>query len=301
VAQRLLSNHDHSEGAFHAMSCSRVLLRVLGDFRRAMDLSLVLDQEGIRHDLRSVGPEQWALSVDEADAARAEAAVTSFERDNPPAPPRRVFEKPLESSAVACGLVFFLSLLALHVWTGPDSSASSWFARGSADASAILHGEWWRTVTALTLHGDAGHAVGNAVLGGLLLALLSRALGAGVASAVLLLSGALGTLAAAALVRRDFVSIGASTAVFGALGALSALRQHRRRAWIPLGAGLALLAFLGTGKRADLAGHLCGFAAGVLLGALVSVLPPLRSRAAQAVLAIAAALVPVAAWIAAFR
>jgi len=283
------------------MCSNRVLLRVVKDFRRAMDLSLVLDQEGISHDLRSAGPEQWALSIDEADAVRAEAAVASFERENPLPPPRRIVEKPIPSSAVACGLVFFLSLLAMHVWTGPDSSASIWFTRGSADARAILQGDWWRTVTALTLHGDAGHAVGNAVLGGLLLTLLARALGAGVGSAVLLLSGALGTLAAAALVRRDFVSIGASTAVFGALGALSALPQHRRRAWIPLGAGLALLAFLGTGKRADLAGHSCGFAAGVALGSLVSLLPPLRSRAAQATLALAAALVPAIAWVAAFR
>src|SRR5438034_425376 len=85
-------------------------------------------------------------------------------------------------------------------------------------------------------------------------------------------------LPAAWLVRRDFVSIGASTAVFGALGALAAFPQHRRRAWVPLGAGLALLAFLGTSKRADLAGHLCGFVAGLLLGAVASRLPPLRSR-----------------------
>jgi membrane associated rhomboid family serine protease len=265
-----------------------------------MDLSLVLDQEGIPHELRSVAPDRWLLTVnDDADGARAEAALASFERDNPLSP-RRIPEKAVPSSAVACGLVFFLSLLAMHVWTGPDSSASVWFTRGSADASAILQGEWWRTVTALTLHGDAGHAVGNAVLGGLLIVLLARALGPGVGSAVLLLSGALGTLAAAALVRRDFVSIGASTAVFGALGALSALPQHRRRAWIPLGAGIALLAFLGTGKRADFAGHLCGFAAGVALGSLVSVLPPLRSRAAQGALVIAAALAPVVAWVAAF-
>ena len=278
-----------------------MVLRQVRDFRRAMDLSLVLDQEGIPHELRSLGPERWSVEVDQADAARAEAAVASFERENPLAPRRRVPEMAVPSSAVACGLVFFLSLLAMHVWTGPDSSGSVWFTRGSADARAILQGEWWRTVTALTLHGDAGHAVGNAVLGGLLLALLARALGPGVGSAVLLLSGALGTLAAAALVRRDFVSIGASTAVFGALGALSALPQHRRRAWIPLGAGVALLAFLGTGKRADFAGHLCGFAAGVALGFLVSLLPPLRSRFAQAALAIAAALAPVLAWVAAFR
>ena len=277
-----------------------MLLRLVRDFRRAMDLSLVLDQEGIPHELRGAGEEQWALRIDDVDAPRAEAALAAFERENPLQRPRP--ERPtVPASAVACGLVFFLSLLALHVWTGPDSAGSPWFARGSADARAILAGEWWRTVTALTLHGDAGHAVGNAVLGGLLLTLLSRALGPGVACLLLLLAGAGGTLAAASLVRRDFVSIGASTAVFGALGALAAMPQLRRRAWMPLGAGLALLAFLGTSKRADLAGHLCGFAAGVVLGATVSRLPALRSPAAQGALAVVAAAIPAVAWLAAFR
>ena len=77
-------------------------------------------------------------------------------------------------------------------------------------------------MTALTLHADAGHAVGNAVLGGLLLALLARALGPGMAAILLIVAGASGTFLAAELVRREFISVGASTAVFGALGSLPA-------------------------------------------------------------------------------
>src|SRR5207245_504611 len=84
-------------------------------------------------------------------------------------------------------------VLAFHVWTGPESSTSPWFSRGSADAAAIVRGEWWRTVTALTLHADAGHAVGNAVLGGLLLALLAHALGPGLAAILMVLAGSAGT------------------------------------------------------------------------------------------------------------
>jgi rhomboid protease GluP len=277
-----------------------VLLRVSSDFRRAMDLSLVLDQEGIAHELRRVGYEHWALQIEDQDAGRAEVAVAAFERENP-LEVRRPEPVGSTAGAVTCGLVFFLALLTMYVWTGPDSAGSSWFARGSADAAAILRGEWWRAVTALTLHGDAGHAAGNAVLGGLLLALLARSIGPGMASALVLLSGVAGTLAAAGLLRQNFVSIGASTAAFGALGSLAALPRHGRRTWIPLGGGLALLAFLGTSKRADLAGHLCGFVCGVLAGAAVSLLPPLRNRAAQALLAVAAGWVPVAAWLAAFR
>jgi rhomboid protease GluP len=277
-----------------------VLLRLSNDFRRAMDLSLVLEQEGIPHELRRVDDAHWALEISDNDAARAEAAIVAFERENPPPVRRRAVAYPI-TGAVACGVAFSLGLLAMYLRTGPESARSPWFERGSADAAAILRGEWWRSVTALTLHADAPHVAGNAVLGGLLLALLARSIGPGMASSVLLLSGAAGTFAAAALTRHDFVSIGASTAVFGALGTLAALPRDSRRVWMPVVGGMALLALLGTAKRADVAGHLCGFVSGVLAGAAVSVLPPLQNRAAQACLAVAAACVPVAAWVAAFR
>src|SRR2546426_2327649 len=156
-----------------------MLLRLVPEFRRAMDLSLVLDAEGIPHELKSVAPEQWALLVEDAHAERAQAALAAFERENPPR--RRASPEPL-ASGISAGLVFGLSLLALHIWTGPQAADSAWFARGSADAQKILAGEWWRAVTALTLHADAAHAAGNAVLGGVLLAVLSRKIGAGVAS-----------------------------------------------------------------------------------------------------------------------
>ena len=277
-----------------------MLLLLSIDFRRAMDLSLVLEQEGIPHELRRVEDARWAFQIDEADAAQAQAAIAAFERENPlpVRPPEQVH--PL-TGAVATGVAFSLAVLAMYLRTGPEVAGSPWFERGSADAAAILRGEWWRTVTALTLHADAGHVAGNAVLGGLLLALLARSVGPGMASALMLLSGAAGTLAAAGLVRHDFVSIGASTAVFGALGTLAALPRHSRRVWMPVIGGLALLAFLGTSKRADVAGHLCGFVSGVLVGVAVSLLPPLRNRAAQAGLAVVTGCVPVFAWLTAFR
>jgi rhomboid protease GluP len=277
-----------------------VLLPVSSDFRRAMDLSLVLEQEGIPHELRRVEDAQWALEIDDTNATRAQAAIAAFEKENPPEVRRPEVVHPT-TGAVAAGGAFSLAVLAMYFRTGPESARSPWFERGSSDAAAILHGEWWRSVTALTLHADAGHVAGNAVLGGLLLALLARSVGPGVASALMLLSGAAGTFAAAGLIRHDFVSIGASTAVFGALGALAALPRQSRRVWMPVIGGLALLALLGTAKRADVAGHVCGFVSGVLAGAVVSLLPPLRSRAAQACLVLATACVPVAAWLAALR
>jgi hypothetical protein len=61
---------------------------------------------------------------------------------------------------------------------------------------------------------------------------------------------------------------------------------------------VALLGFLGTGKRADLLGHLCGFAFGLLLGWLAR---PARSRIVQAVLCVLALAAPCIAWLRALR
>ena len=278
-----------------------MLLRLSSDFRRAMDLSLVLEQEDIPHELRRLGETLWALEIDGSDAERAEEAIAAFERENPPRVRRPDVVVHSITSAVACGVAFALALVAIYLRTGPASPGSPWFERGSANAAAILRGEWWRCVTALTLHADAGHVAGNAVLGGILVALLARSVGPGVASALLLLSGVAGTFAAAALLRHDFTSIGASTAVFGVLGALAALPRDSRRFWMPVIGGVALLGLLGTSKSADVAGHLCGFVSGVLAGAIVALLPPLRNRVAQTGLAIVTACIPVLAWLAAFR
>ena len=151
----------------------------------------------------------------------------------------------------------------------------TWFERGSADAERILVGEIWRTVTALTLHADAGHLLANALFGALFLGAVCSALGAGVGCALVLLSGAGGNLLNALLQGSHHVSVGASTAVFASVGLLSGLSVARRRQrrwpgrpwWVPIGAGLALLAMLGTtGDRVDLWAHLFGLLVGGVLG-----------------------------------
>ena len=102
-----------------------------------------------------------------------------------------------------------------------------------------------------------------------------RNLGPGLGAATVLGVGALGNLLNAWFHGFDHVSVGASTAVFGALGVLGGmgvvqrrrLGIHGRRAWIPLAAGVAILAMIGTGgPRVDLWAHLWGFVAGAGAG-----------------------------------
>src|SRR5262249_24176648 len=195
------------------------------------------------------------------------------------------------------GLVMAAALVGVYLATGTREDARPAFRSGSADAARILHGEVWRTVTALTLHADVTHLVANVTAGALLATAVCRTVGGGLGAVLLVLSGAAGNAINAAVRGPGHVAVGASTAVLGAVGVLSGLAfvrtrrglGRRRGAWVPLAAGLALLGMLGSDPHADLGAHLWGFLVGIGLGAgtaLAFVTPP--GRATQLALGIMA-------------
>jgi membrane associated rhomboid family serine protease len=171
-------------------------------------------------------------------------------------------------------------LLAFYMVTGGRDGAepSGWFRVGSASSALIVAGQWWRAVTALTLHADVMHLAGNAIACLIFVAAVGRWIGSGLAACSILLGGAGGNLLTAWVHREAHVSVGASTATFAALGLLAGLQVVRRvrigplkrRAWIPIGAGLALFAMLGVGERSDVLAHLLGLGVGSVLGMLVA-------------------------------
>jgi membrane associated rhomboid family serine protease len=186
--------------------------------------------------------------------------------------------------------------VAFFMVTGPEQRGSFWFAHGVAISSEVLSSAPWRAVTALTLHADATHVLGNAISGTIFASAVQRRLGSGGAALAVVASGALGNLANAVYHRAlgvDHGSLGASTAVFGAIGLLSAteLVLHKthpsqRRGWVdvvaPIIGGFALLGALGSGDgygRTDLGAHLFGFLVGVILG-LAAALPLRRATVA---------------------
>jgi membrane associated rhomboid family serine protease len=126
-------------------------------------------------------------------------------------------------------------------------------------------------ITALTLHADVVHLAGNVILGGGIIHLLSKVVGTGLGWALIFMTGVSGNFLNVVFHRSQHLSVGFSTAVFGAVGLSCGLEIIRRRrlkgALVALGAGLGLLAMLGTGgERVDLGAHLWGFAVGVALG-----------------------------------
>lgn len=261
------------------MNCdSRVLLRVTADPQLAEEWELVLLAQGLAPSLR-LTVDGIALSVPEGEVDRAQANLAAYERENP----RKLASRgePMELGSVPTGVTVALLLL-LFFFVTVQWPALSWFERGSADAERVLQGEYWRTVTALTLHVDVVHALSNAVAVALFFTAVSSVVGAGLAGALIVLAGAGGNLANALLHGSPHVSVGASTAIFGAVGLLGSLGVRRRRsalsrwrAWLPFAAALALLGMLGgSGPRVDIWAHLFGFLVGAALGFITAVVAP---------------------------
>jgi rhomboid protease GluP len=237
------------------------------------DWTLVLTAAGIAHrvDERDA---TFALLVAPEDEAPAMAALAGFDEEGAPESLPAVPDRGPSSA----GVLMAIALGAMFVVTGARAAHARWFEVGAASADAILHGAWWRAVTALTLHADLFHLLGNAIASLIFVAAVGRWLGGGLAAAVILGSATVANLLNALKHRTDFVSVGASTATFAALGLIAGLQvvrrlklQTRRRyAWVPVGAGLALYAMLGVGAGADLYAHLFGLGVGMVVGLAIA-------------------------------
>jgi membrane associated rhomboid family serine protease len=220
-------------------------------------------------------------------------------------------ENTLATLSILILLATFHNITQMDV-TLPGLPMPDWVSLGNAQAAKILEGEWWRLVTALTLHADWAHLSSNLAIGGIFVVFLCRELGSGLAWSLLLGAGALGNLVNAFLQPANHRSVGASTAVFGAVGILAAIsfvrnRRNLRKRWmLPVASALALLALLGTeGKNTDLGAHLFGFIYGGCLGLITEYLINRHGRPGwfmNALLASASVAVVVAAWwLAVFR
>ncbi len=245
---------------------------------QANELGLVLFSAGIPFRVARV-PHGYALQVHQSNVDRADFELQAYLAENAAAAATdadgsALIEFP-GGLPLWAALFVSLGMLGFYGVTGPSRPDVSWFAEGSAHAALIRAGEIWRTVTALTLHADFAHLVSNVLFGTFFLAALGRNLGPGVAFGLVILAGACGNLANAFLRGSGHISIGASTAVFGAVGVLCGFEIVRRTqrgdrwrlAFAPFGAGLAVLAMVGSGAgRVDVFAHLFGLLAGGAIG-----------------------------------
>ena len=281
------------------------LIRVAPTSSQADEWALVLTAAGIPN---SVEPEDrgWAVLAAPDDALRAHTVLAAYDEE------RRDDARPLpitidEPYPWMSGVALALLMLWFFGVTGTAAARSPWFEPGSAIAGRIVAGELWRAVTALTLHVDVVHVAGNAVAVAVLLPTIVQRFGAGGALWLLLLAGGIGNVLAAAAHDPLHRAVGASTAAFGAIGILVALRiipggsPTRRTRWTAAVAGVLLLVMLGTAPNADLTAHAFGLLAGVAIGFVAGIALRRRPGAiVQWILGALAALTVAGCWRLAF-
>jgi len=271
----------------------------------------VLEAVGIPHRV-GMAEEGWAVLVPPPLVAKALAALDASDQEAGEGPVREPQAPDHGRSFV--GVAAAVTIAAFFWVSGPrdGADAGGWFRVGSGVAGRIVHGQWWRVVTALTLHSDFMHVTGNAVFLILFLSALGRWLGGGLALFATLLAGAAGNLLTAYIYGSPHNVVGASTSTFAALGLLAGLQFMRRyqvrtvgrrkRAFLAIAASLGILAMLGTGERADMLAHASGLGFGLGFGlCLGRFLRRALGWRAQGLCLIATVVTVAGAWLLAFR
>jgi rhomboid protease GluP len=272
------------------------------------EFSLVLEAQAIEHEMSESGG-SWVLSVSPALLHRAyeEMSRYSAERSVPRELPRHV--EPFAGAALGA-MAYTLVLLIAAYCAGAGVFGVDWLTVGSLDAGAAS--EWWRAVTALTLHLDQEHLLGNLLFGVVAGVAAGRLLGPGVAWASIVGAATLANYAEILIAPSSHRAVGASTAVFAALGLLAGLawrqrltlRERRWYRWAPLIAGVCLLTLLGAGNaHVDVLGHALGFLFGVGVGWVYArvEIPRSRGNLLQVATGIGAVLWVGTAWLMALR
>lgn len=241
-----------------------------GTYRQIREFSLVLLSQGIVHRLERNPEGPFEIFVTPENQQKSEHQLRLYIKENPPKEenppiPLTLSLQPIWVLLVpsVCTLMDFGNLL-----------GSKMHMLGISDADKVLRGEWWRSITALTLHGDARHLVGNLVTGYIVLNLMAYRIPLARMVPFLAVASAFANFCVSLTVRTDFRSLGFSTFVFAAIGALSIIEfrlmpnetKGLLRRFAPLCGALSLAVFLGLGENADILGHAYGFIVGCLCG-----------------------------------
>jgi rhomboid protease GluP len=224
------------------------------------------------------------VEINDAPAALEHLRQYEIERLNKPPPPPP--PPKLHPHAWIGSLIYALLIAGVAFAISNGLWRLDAFDVGELDADLVQKGQWWRVWTALTLHLDGPHLAANTLAGMWFGYLAARLLGTGTSWFLVVMGAGLANWIEAFFGPATHRSVGASTAVFTALGLLSAYSWRTRLAypqrwalrWGPLVAGVVLLSWTGTGAQSfeepggagqtvDVAAHALGFAVGLLAGA----------------------------------
>ncbi len=193
---------------------------------------------------------------------------------------------------IALNLIAFVATAASGGGGLMRSGGGEVFNNGALFGPLVADGEWWRIVTAGFLHAGLLHIAFNMYFLYFLGNLLEPEIGKlrfGAIYVVSLLGGSFGAL----LLSPDAVTVGASGAVFGLMGA--AIIAMRARGIDPMQSGLGMTLVLNLGitfliPGISIGGHIGGLLAGGIVGFLMFEVAERRRTPLTAVLGACAAL-----------
>lgn len=268
------------------------------------EYSLVLEARGIGHHLIE-SDEQWALQVVSRLLRQAYDEIHRYSLEGSVPRSKPLVIEPFPGTSIGVSLYVFI-LIVIAYCAGRQLLGADWLSLGDLNGGAAHEG--WRAVTALTLHLDQEHLFGNLLFGAVAGAAAGRLLGPGVAWASILCAAAAANYCEVLILPATYRAVGASTAVFAALGLLTGMAWRQRLSqrerlwyrWAPLIAGICLLALFGAGNaHVDVLGHTLGFLFGLGIGWIYArrEFPSNRGRRLQIMSGIGATLLVCVAWV----
>jgi membrane associated rhomboid family serine protease len=275
--------------------------------KQAMDWSLVLASQGIAAIINRT-ENGWELIVERNELQRAEAAIDQYITENRRWQWRR--ELPGVDLMFHWGAAWWVfGIVAFYYWSTVRFPAMK--SAGMVENDAVRHGQWWRLFTAVTLHENPAHLIGNATTGFLLLGLVMARYGQGIGLLTAFMAGVAGNCAGALIYPANYGSLGASGMVTGALGMLTVQsfahwRQSRFAAPFlsrAIAGGCLILVLIGFSPEADKVAHVAGFLAGAIFGAPLTLAPPafLHRRAPNIISDLLLGAIVTMTWLAASR
>ena len=198
-----------------------------------------------------------------------------------PQGPARVAQKARRFSFEGRGALLTKALIAVNVavflWqVGSGGTLSSPYGRPYTDGAlhgySVAAGDWWRLVTTMFLHGNVIHLGMNMLFLWWIGAPVEEAIGRARYALLYVVSGLAGSAGALLLTDPDAITVGASGALFGILGA--AFVFERQRNYVLGGGALTIivlnLALTFTISGISIGGHLGGLAGGALAALALS-------------------------------
>jgi len=242
-----------------------------GSESEVKEWSLVIAAVGIPHRIVTTG-ERWSLQL---DASRQEDALRELRLWKEQTP--LLERQPVSTKKWRPGLFIPLLPVVTHLLYSIPGEAEAAVRLFGISGQGLAAGELWRPLTALFVHTTVLHLLFNILPLMLIVPTIKSVIGPGAAWTLLLIAAASGNVTATQIRGgAGVLSIGASTAVFAALGMVLMLRSSgrqeggTRKPLLAAGTGLLFLV-MSSGPLTDHAAHLFGLGYGFIAGLIAAV------------------------------